>query len=157
MQTFTMTTTSIETNLCAFKSNCQIAKFLSHFFGVKRKTKQPSQKIEKSTSNMSTNNNKQPIDGWDVLHLSKTSFLHWHFALTCDPTWLRASIRAFNCSSISGNLEYCVNFCSVNSNFSCMAAIFSSCSFNCASLCRSSWSSFSFKSCNEVDSRCACK
>lgn len=48
---------------------------------------------------------------------------------TCVPTCVRASIRAFNCSSISGNLENWANFCSDSSNFSCIAAIFSSWSY----------------------------
>lgn len=45
---------------------------------------------------------------------------------TCPLTWVSASILAFSCSSISGSLENCANFCSDSSNFSCMAAIFSS-------------------------------
>lgn len=43
-------------------------------------------------------------------------------------TWVSASILAFNCSSISGNFGYWASFCSASSSFSCIAAIFSSCS-----------------------------
>lgn len=45
---------------------------------------------------------------------------------TCVPTCVRASIRAFNCSSISGSFDNWASFCSESSNFSWMAAIFSS-------------------------------
>lgn len=49
------------------------------------------------------------------------SCLSWHLL-----TWLRASILALSCSSISGSEDICASFCEDSSSFSSMAAVFSS-------------------------------
>uniref|UniRef100_A0A6B0UX38 Uncharacterized protein n=1 Tax=Ixodes ricinus TaxID=34613 RepID=A0A6B0UX38_IXORI len=70
-----------------------------------------------------------------------------------DPCLSWAMIEAMSTSA--SFFENCANFCSASSRRSCRALIFSSLSFNCASLLESSCSNFSFRSWRETLSLCA--